>query len=63
MPIYNFRCTKCNEEFKKVAKVGTDEIECKNCKEVAKRVFSGECNTYTPGNPTGRLRKGAGGSR
>ena len=32
MPIYRFRCTECNNEFKGTYKVNETKVECPECK-------------------------------
>ncbi|MFZ5974408.1 MAG: zinc ribbon domain-containing protein [Bacillota bacterium] len=60
MPLLNFKCDNCKEVFEEIVGMGTVEAACPKCSALCPRAFEGECNLHVPGNPTGRLRKGAG---
>lgn len=60
MPLLNFKCKKCNRVFEEIVAAGIVEAPCPDCGTVCPRAFIGECNLHVPGNPTGRVRKGAG---
>lgn len=60
MPYLSFKCRNCDEAFEELVRFGQVEAECPKCGETCQRTFEGECNLHVPGNPTGRLRKGAG---
>lgn len=56
MPFYNFECTneECKEKYKnELVKMGTTEIECKKCGEVAKKTLS--YNFAATGLPNGHI--------
>lgn len=41
MPVYDYRCTECNERFEVSRPMGTSQAEnCPSCGSVAKRVFT-----------------------
>ena len=60
MPLLSFTCKKCKDTFEDIVAMGTVEAKCPRCGEMCPRLYEGECNLHVPGNPTGRLRKGAG---
>lgn len=60
MPYLNFKCRNCDEVFEEIVALGAVETACPKCGGICERAFEGECNLHVPGNPTGRLRKGAG---
>lgn len=56
MPLYNFQCTneQCNEFSKnQLVKMGTEEISCPKCGEVAKKALS--YNFAATGLPNGHI--------
>ena len=54
MPLYQYVCQKCDNDFKELVNTG-DEVECPKCK--SKKL---ERQTSMPGMPV--VRNGAGGS-
>lgn len=41
MPIYDFKCSKCNTIFEKIVKTSDSSVECENCNsEEVDRVLS-----------------------
>ncbi len=53
MPIYDFKCTKCEALSEKLVKLGTETIECPECGSEAKR-------TVQQGTPSNFILKGTG---
>ena len=39
MPIYEFKCPKCNKVFEELAKQG-EKVKCEKCKVRTKKLFS-----------------------
>jgi len=39
MPLYNFRCEKCNILFERFLHDSTQTVECEKCKEKCNKVF------------------------
>ena len=39
MPIYEFEC-ECGETTEELVKIGTETIECPECKKTAKKILS-----------------------
>lgn len=50
MPIYEYRCNKCNKEFSLIQKVGSSERDtvCPECgsKDVKKKISSFSCQGF-----------------
>ncbi len=41
MPIFNYRCSDCGEEFEVLAKQNDNEVKCSSCgKKNVKKVYS-----------------------
>lgn len=38
MPIYNFKCYGCEEEFESIEKMGAKFANCPSCKKIAERL-------------------------
>ena len=56
MPIYEFRCLKCNDCFEFLLRNQEEQIElrCPNCKsEDFERVMSASCHAVGEGSPKG----------
>ena len=42
MPLYEYRCEKCNEEFEVLRRINDEEeVRCPKCDEPAKKLVSG----------------------
>ena len=57
MPIYEFRCLKCNDCFEFLVRNQEEQVElrCPQCKsEEFERVMSVSCHTVGEGAPTGQ---------
>ncbi len=57
MPIYEFRCLKCNDCFEFLIRNQEEQIElkCPKCKsEEFERVMSASCHTVGEGAPAGQ---------
>ncbi len=47
MPIYKYKCEKCNHAFEKiVAVVDRDKVKCEKCKKSPRRLFTKIDVTY-----------------
>ena len=48
MPLYTFKCTKCDNKMEKFLHKLTEDVEilCEKCSSVCERIF-GKCNTET----------------
>lgn len=42
MPIYVYKCTKCNRSKEILVKVAPDKVKCDHCSSDCQRDFSGE---------------------
>ncbi len=40
MPLYNYKCTLCSTNIRKIEPPGTEEIKCTNCEGIALRLPS-----------------------
>ena len=47
MALLQYRCDFCNLEFEELVKDSTQEVKCKNCGNVAKRIYFGQMFSST----------------
>ena len=52
MPIYKFKCEKCEVSFEKIVKLDTQETSCE-CGETAKKDYRGSMLFASTGLPNG----------
>jgi len=49
MPLYEYKCKKCNNKFEKLRPINqsSEGAQCPGCQEMAERVFSPFCSFST----------------
>jgi putative FmdB family regulatory protein len=52
MPIYRFKCEKCETSFERIVKMGTQEATC-DCGEPARKDYAGSMMFSSTGLPNG----------
>ncbi len=58
MPIYEFRCESCGEQFEALVDVGTDSVGCRSCgARGATRVLSAQAPRFGIVKSAGQTRK------
>jgi len=55
MPIYTFVCKTCNTSKEQLVKMGTTEIECKDCGNTATKDMMGSMKFAAHGLPNGHI--------
>lgn len=58
MPIYEFRCRDCGEEFEALVAAGIEKVECRACgSEATERVYSAQAAPMRLAKTGGELRR------
>ena len=61
MPLYEYRCEKCDEQFEELRSASDeDEVRCPSCDRPAKKLLS--AFSVGGGNPSGSAAGSGGGS-